>query len=386
MSCLLLQQNITNMKQILNTVIILGLLTLSACEQEQEGYKIKGEIEDVQDGTTVIVSELDQNNQPEIIDSTAIQNNTFSLDLPAVERPNLSFLSIEGLNGNVMYISENQPIHFEIFKDSLPASIVTGGKENRVFQDYLNHLKSLNKRLMRIRMDARQEMASTRDSVKLARLQEEEEALRDSDIAYKKKLVEENPDTFAAVLALTDMQSMGVPAREVNEYFRNLSPELKETPLAQTLKEGLDKQEAVEIGSKAPEFSGPNPEGEEIALEDVMGKVTLIDFWAAWCKPCRVENPNIVRVYNKYHDEGFNIVGISLDREGQKDRWVQAIEEDNLTWPQISHLEFWEEPIAQLYGVRAIPAQFILDENGVIVAKNLRGDDLEAKVKELLEQ
>lgn len=235
-------------------------------------------------------------------------------------------------------------------------------------------------------MDARQEMSSTRDSAKLALLQEEEEALRDSDIAYKKKLVEENPDTFAAVLALTDMQSMGVPARQIKEYFETLSPELKETSLAKTLKEGLDKQEAVEIGSKAPEFSGPNPEGEEIALEDVMGKVTLIDFWAAWCKPCRVENPNIVRVYNEYHDEGFNVVGISLDREGQKDRWIQAIEEDNLTWPQISHLEFWEEPIAQLYGVRAIPAQFILDENGVIVAKNLRGEDLEAKVKELLGQ
>ncbi|MFO7721288.1 MAG: TlpA disulfide reductase family protein, partial [Gillisia sp.] len=103
-------------------------------------------------------------------------------------------------------------------------------------------------------------------------------------------------------------------------------------------------------------------------------------------QPCRVENPNIVKVYNKYHDKGFNIIGVSLDREGQKDRWIQAIEDDNLTWPQVSHLKFWQDPVAQLYGVQAIPAQFILDENGVIVAKNLRGDDLDAKVKELLEK
>lgn len=372
------------MKNFLNAFIFISIFSLTSCQQDSEGFAIKGDIENVEDGKMVVVSELDQNNQPAKIDSVAIQNNSFSLDLPDVQQPNLSFLTIQGLNGNVMFISENEPIHFEIYKDSLPASRVTGGKQNRVFNEYLDHLKSLNKRLMTLRMDMRQEMTSTRDSESMARLQQEEEALRDSDIAFKKKLIQENPDTFASVLALTDMQSMGVSSGEVKEYFENLSPELKQTPLAKTLKQGLDKQETVEIGSKAPEFSGPNPEGEEIALQDVMGKVTLIDFWAAWCKPCRVENPNIVRIYNKYHEDGFNIVGVSLDRENQRDRWLQAIEEDNLTWPQISHLQFWDEPIAQMYGVRAIPAQFILNENGVIVAKNLRGDELEAKVKELL--
>ncbi len=115
-----------------------------------------------------------------------------------------------------------------------------------------------------------------------------------------------------------------------------------------------------------------------------MGKVTLIDFWAAWCRPCRVENPNIVKVYEKYHDKGFNVIGVSLDRADQRDRWLQAIKDDNLTWTQISNLQFWDEPIAQLYGVRAIPAAFILDENGVIVAKNVRGQDLEQQVKQLL--
>ena len=121
-------------------------------------------------------------------------------------------------------------------------------------------------------------------------------------------------------------------------------------------------------------------------MNESLGKVTLIDFWAAWCKPCRAENPNVVKIYEKYHDQGFNIIGVSLDRPNQKDKWTQAIAEDNLTWNQVSNLQFWQDPIAQLYDVRAIPAQFILDENGVIVAKNLRGDELDAKVKELLEK
>lgn len=202
---------------------------------------------------------------------------------------------------------------------------------------------------------------------------------------FKKELVEEHPDAFVSVLILTDMQAMGVPNNELKEMYASLSDDLKQTSFAKALKENLDKLGAVDIGSTAPSFSGPNPEGEEISLQESLGKVTLIDFWAAWCRPCRQENPNIVRVYEKYHDQGFNIIGVSLDREDQRDRWLQAIEEDNLTWTQISHLQFWDEPIAQLYGVRAIPAAFILDENGVIVARNLRGEDLENKVKELLE-
>jgi thiol-disulfide isomerase/thioredoxin len=114
-----------------------------------------------------------------------------------------------------------------------------------------------------------------------------------------------------------------------------------------------------------------------------MGKVTLIDFWAAWCKPCRAENPNVVSAYKKYHDKGLNIIGVSLDRSAED--WKKAIADDGLIWNQVSHVAYFEDPIAKLYGVDAIPAAFLLDENGVIVAKNLRGSQLEEKVAELLQ-
>ncbi|MGM0392532.1 MAG: redoxin domain-containing protein [Bacteroidota bacterium] len=371
------------MKQLLTAIII--LITLG-CQEDQKGYSLSGELENVEDGTMIYVSELDQNMQPSKTDSVQIQKGEFKLDMAEVEHPNLSFLSVEGYNGNVIFISENEPINFEIYKDSLPTSKVTGGEENEVFYTYLDHLKGLNNRVMQIRTEMREVMTTTRDSAAMVELQKQEEELRTTDMTFKKNLVEEHPDRFVSVLVLTDMMNMGASANEVKELFETLSENATKSSLAKSLEESLNKRSAVDIGSKAPEFSAPNPEGEQVSLKDSMGKVTLIDFWAAWCKPCRVENPNIVKTYNKYHDKGFNIIGVSLDREGQKDKWIQAIEDDNLTWPQVSNLKFWQEPVAQLYGVQAIPAQFILDENGVIVAKNLRGDALDAKVKELLEK
>lgn len=113
-----------------------------------------------------------------------------------------------------------------------------------------------------------------------------------------------------------------------------------------------------------------------------MGKITIIDFWASWCGPCRQENPNVVAVYNQYHSKGLNIIGVSLDTNPT--RWKEAIAKDKLTWTQISNLQGWEDPIAKAYGVEGIPATFLLDENGIIIGKDLRGDQLKAKIASLL--
>jgi len=138
------------------------------------------------------------------------------------------------------------------------------------------------------------------------------------------------------------------------------------------------------IGDYAPIFSGNTPDGNKLSLGDIKGEVIILDFWASWCGPCRRENPNVVKMYNKYHDKGLEIVGISLDKAGQEGRWTQAIAQDKLTWKHLSNLKGWQEPIAQLYGVRSIPATYILDGDGKIIAKNLRGQALENKVAEIL--
>ena len=144
----------------------------------------------------------------------------------------------------------------------------------------------------------------------------------------------------------------------------------------------VDSKKTLAIGAVAPEISLPNPEGEVISLSSLKGKYVLIDFWAAWCRPCRAENPNVVRVYEEYAGENFEILGVSLDKT--KAAWTTAIAQDQLPWLHVSDLKFWRSEAAQTYQVSAIPATYLIDPEGKIIAKNLRGANLEAKLREIL--
>ena len=198
-----------------------------------------------------------------------------------------------------------------------------------------------------------------------------------------KNFISENPKAYLSIILVENFLMRGyIPTEETTNYFNKLDKSILETKRGQKLSELIKVTNTVKIGKKAPNFSAPSPEGKPISLNESLGKVTIIDFWASWCGPCRQENPNVVAMYNELHEKGLNIIGVSLDRDG--DKWKEAIAKDGLTWPQISNLKFWQEPIAEQYNVKSIPATFILDENGIIVARDLRGDELKAKVKEIL--
>ena len=167
----------------------------------------------------------------------------------------------------------------------------------------------------------------------------------------------------------------------IDSVAQIIKTEIPDYRIKREFMEEIEKLRRLAVGSPAPEITLPDPEGNIVKLSSLKGSYVLIDFWAAWCGPCRKENPNVVRLYDKYRDKGFEIYGVSLDRE--KEDWIKAIRDDGLTWTQVSDLKYFQSEAARDYNVNAIPATFLLDKEGHIIGKNLRGKMLEDKLAEL---
>lgn len=371
------------MKKIL---LSLGILAgIASCNQKPEGFTLNGSLRgDIEDGTQVFLRTVGENNQPVDVDTAKVKEGKFTFTGTA-EIPELNYVFIDKLPGYTGVVLENGNIDFSAQKDSLGYAKIEGTPQNETFSDYMEKSRELSAQAQSIQQDMQQA-----DSVTANALRDEMMELQEEYKNFELDYIKEHPDALISALLIGRALGTGsVTAEEAQEMYNNLSPEIKKTKAAETFKEQMEAKKEAEanakntsVGAKAPEFTAPTPDGGELALNDALGKVTLVDFWAAWCKPCRAENPNVVRVYEKYHDKGLNILGVSLDRT--EEAWKKAIEDDGLNWQHVSHVAYFNDPVAKLYNVDAIPAAFLLDENGVIVAKNLRGPALEEKVAELL--
>lgn len=195
--------------------------------------------------------------------------------------------------------------------------------------------------------------------------------------------VKENPDSYISLTALEMYAAYGADYAEIAPLYEKLSTTIKQSDQGKEFAERLPRLKAVALGEMAPVFAEADTAGKVISLESFRGKYVLVDFWASWCGPCRRENPNVVKAYNRYKGKNFTILGVSLDRPNGKQKWLDAIHKDRLTWTQVSDLQFWKSKPAALYVVRGIPANFLIDPSGKIIAKNLHGFDLEDKMAEL---
>lgn len=197
--------------------------------------------------------------------------------------------------------------------------------------------------------------------------------------------VKSNPSSPIALYALQQYAGWDIDADKVEPLYNSLSKTNKEYPSAADFKENLEIAKKTGIGKMAMEFTQNDTLDNPVMLSSFKGRYVLVDFWASWCGPCRAENPNVVKVFNKYKDRNFHIIGVSLDRPGQKEKWLKAIHDDKLDWTQVSDLKFWDNEVAKQYGIKAIPQNLLLDPEGKIIAKNLRGDELDQKLEAAIE-
>jgi thiol-disulfide isomerase/thioredoxin len=383
------------MKRILMLLTVITVL-ISCNRAGENEYIISGTVKGIADGKTVILEKQDGMGQVVPLDTVKVKDGKFTMTGSAKE-PEIMLLQVEAIQGKVPFVLENGDIKIIVDKDSLQKSKFSGTFNNDVFSKFNDDLtkfqKDFQKKLTTFqnanmaKMNAAQE---AKDTITITKLMKEYQLIQKEGMEFYIKFAEANPKALLSALILDSMlNDPAVDLVKIKKIFASFSPELKKYKPGKSIQSKLDKIEkpvtvaaAANVGSLAPDFTGPNPEGKSISLKQSLGKVTIIDFWASWCKPCRAENPNVVALYAKYHAKGLNILSVSLDKEASA--WKAAIAKDKLTWNHVSNLKEFEDPIALQYGINAIPSIYILDAKGVIIAKDLRGEELNAKIASLL--
>jgi len=363
-------------------LVLIALLGFVQCGGDPSGFTIEGNIQGCEEKWVYRVV-ADANNQPQRLDSAQVVNGTFEIK-GKVEQIDINFLLVEGVNGNYPVIIEPGTIKATLYKDSLGVSKVVGTPSNIDLSNYrvetvefMNAVNSISAEMQRA--------ALSKDSLLVADLREQYTDIQNQVREYEMGFLKNETASYLSALLLERfINSKIVNATEAQTYLDGFLPEIQNSKAGQNIAKAIaNVQQPAGMGANvAPDFSGPTPSGKTLSLKEKMGKVTIVEFWASWCRPCRVENPNLVKTYNKYHDRGLEIVAVSLDKN--KASWEKAIADDGLVWHHVSNLKYWQDPIAKLYGVRAIPASFILDAQGRIIAKGLRGAALDQKIGELL--
>jgi peroxiredoxin len=279
-----------------------------------------------------------------------------------------------------MILLENSKVIFDVHIDSLYYPVVSGSSVHDEYQAFDAEIDAIYKKLNSLWTEFQQ--ADSRGDTAIANeIETQMETLYETVEATQLKFLDENPASYVAPFVAQSLHYQK-EAKEIEELLAKLDPMLDATTLVASMKKRVEVLKSVAVGKTAPDFTQNDPEGNPISLSSLKGSYLLIDFWASWCGPCRRENPNIVRAYEKYHDKGFEILGVSLDNS--RENWLRAIEDDKLTWYHVSDLGYWSNQAAALYGISSIPSSLLLDPEGVIIAKNLKGKDLHEELEKLL--
>ncbi|MFH7017324.1 redoxin domain-containing protein [Flavobacterium sp. FlaQc-47] len=371
-----------------NTVLKTSILALAlasvitSCSNKGDGYTINGKFTNLKNGMVYLEFE---DGAKKTKDSAEIKDGQFTFQ-GKVEEPLLYSIKLKGAKeGGPLFILDNETISFEADKDSIFNAKFSGAMQDSIYKSfYKNEFKNVSH--IAGPLYKLSDSLTKNGKVKLVG---EQKAMMDKrwlelqNLADKMtdKFIVENKDKVASALIIEErLLSYGTP-EQVKKYYGILTPQIQKSKYGKRLKAAIDIEDRTAPGTTAPQFSQTDVNGKIVKLSDYKGKYVLVDFWASWCGPCRKENPNVVAAYKKYHDKGFDVLGVSLD--DKKNLWQKAIEKDGLTWTHISDLKGWKNEVGILYGVKLVPTNFLIGPDGKIVAKNLREEALHAKLEEI---
>lgn len=367
------------------SLFIFSFFLITSCSQGKNqdndnhgNVTVSGTVKNPQGGL-ILLQEL-QNNEMVTIDTVELDNKSAFRLTVATSEPGFYRLNLYE-NQYINFILNDEDV--EITADGQSSdgvSEVRGSKDTDHFNDVNAIMQDFQREVQTLEI-AFQQASMEGDDDKVDSLRKEYVKLDEKKSQKVKEAIDNMDNSLAALYAVNFLD----PEKDF-PFFDKLSKKVEQgmpnSKYAQQFVASVNGMRNLAIGEMAPDIALPTPEGDTVALSSLRGKYVLIDFWAAWCRPCRIENPNVVRMYHKYNDKGFEVFGVSLDRN--KKDWVDAIKADGLVWTQVSDLQYFNSAAARLYNIQAIPATYLIDPDGKIIAKNLRGAALEEKLAEVL--
>lgn len=269
--------------------------------------------------------------------------------------------------------------------DSFSNATVTGSASHQQYLSLLKEVDAYDNNFTAI-YEQYGQAAKANDKTGVAVARKKIDSLQDviNEEVYKKFIQKNGKTSPVAIHALMQYSGYSIDPVKVEPVYKLLGGAVKNLPSAKLFEARIAKAKDLQIGKQAIAFTQNDTAGVPVSLASFKGKYVLIDFWASWCGPCRAENPNVVAAFQKYKDKGFTVLGVSLDRPGQKDKWLKAIHDDKLDWTHVSDLKFWDNEVAKLYDIKAVPQNLLVDKEGKIVAKNIRGEELQSTLAEVI--